>query len=139
MDNTNTIRCHVTSAIMFVGYTGASSGSLAHPWHCKVIRTMAISWRDVGYPNDDAPIMEDIDDNINEDIDVGDGTWDIRPLDALAGASDQLQFTTDAALISAKIGISIKDLVSLPLLDVTAGKRIERFMIKVRDNLFNFM
>ncbi|KAF8398875.1 hypothetical protein HHK36_014739 [Tetracentron sinense] len=41
--------------------------------------------------------------------------------------------------ISAKIGVSVEDLSSLPSLDVTAQKRIERLAMKVGENLFNFM
>lgn len=51
----------------------------------------------------------------------------------------QLQLTADAAPLSAKIGVSVEDLASLPSLDVTAEKRIERLAMKVGENLFNFM
>ena len=47
--------------------------------------------------------------------------------------------SADAAPISAKIGVSVEDLASLPSLDVTAEKRIERLALKVGENLFNFM
>lgn len=45
----------------------------------------------------------------------------------------------DAAPLSAKIGVSVEDLASLPSLDVAAEKRIERLAMKVGENLFNFM
>ncbi|KAF5749909.1 hypothetical protein HS088_TW03G00236 [Tripterygium wilfordii] len=45
----------------------------------------------------------------------------------------------DAAPVSAKIGISVEDLASLPSLDVAAEKRIERLAMKVGENLFNYM
>ncbi|KAI7757220.1 hypothetical protein M8C21_023263 [Ambrosia artemisiifolia] len=45
----------------------------------------------------------------------------------------------DAAPLSAKIGVSVVDLVSLPSLDVAAEKKIERLAMKVGENLFNFM
>ncbi|GFY94134.1 hypothetical protein Acr_09g0005800 [Actinidia rufa] len=51
----------------------------------------------------------------------------------------QMQLTADAAPISAKIGVSVEDLASLPSLDVAAEKRIERLALKVGENLFNFM
>ena len=47
--------------------------------------------------------------------------------------------SADAAPISAKIGVSVEDLASLPSLDVMAEKRIERLALKVGENLFNFM
>lgn len=51
-----------------------------------------------------------------------------------------LQLTaSDAALPSAKIGVSVEELSSLPSLDVAAEKRIERLAMKVGENLFNFM
>ncbi|KAL3527420.1 hypothetical protein ACH5RR_012076 [Cinchona calisaya] len=56
------------------------------------------------------------------------------------GASGQFQLTApDAAPLSAKIGVSVEDLSSLPSLDVTAEKKIERLAMKVGENLFNFM
>ncbi|KAI4299645.1 hypothetical protein L6164_033081 [Bauhinia variegata] len=55
------------------------------------------------------------------------------------GGSGQLQLTADAQALSAKIGVSVEDLASLPSLDVTAEKRIERLAMKVGENLFNFM
>ncbi|KAL8231806.1 hypothetical protein R6Q57_001584 [Mikania cordata] len=45
----------------------------------------------------------------------------------------------DAAPLSAKIGVSVEDLASLPSLDVEAEKKIERLAMKVGENLFNFM
>ncbi|KAH0983582.1 hypothetical protein GBA52_010759 [Prunus armeniaca] len=51
----------------------------------------------------------------------------------------ELQLTADAVPLSAKIGVSVEDLASLPSLDVTAEKRIERLAMKVGENLFNFM
>lgn len=52
----------------------------------------------------------------------------------------QLQLTApDAAPLSAKIGVSVEDLASLPSLDVAAEKRIERLAMKVGENLFNYM
>ncbi|CAM8893111.1 unnamed protein product [Rhodiola kirilowii] len=44
-----------------------------------------------------------------------------------------------ATPLSAKIGVSVEDLATLPSLDVTAGSRIERLAMKVGENLFNFM
>ncbi|GAB4827285.1 hypothetical protein Ancab_034174 [Ancistrocladus abbreviatus] len=52
----------------------------------------------------------------------------------------QLQLTAaDSAPLSAKIGVSVEDLSSLPSLDVAAEKKIERMALKVGENLFNFM
>ncbi|KAE8689239.1 Detected protein of confused Function [Hibiscus syriacus] len=52
----------------------------------------------------------------------------------------QMQLTApDAAPPSAKIGVSVEDLASLPSLDVAAEKKIERLALKVGENLFNFM
>ncbi|XP_050203996.1 protein OPI10 homolog [Mercurialis annua] len=52
----------------------------------------------------------------------------------------QLQLTApDSAPLSAKIGVSVEDLASLPSLDVVAEKRIERLAMKVGENLFNYM
>ncbi|GAV58453.1 DUF775 domain-containing protein [Cephalotus follicularis] len=52
----------------------------------------------------------------------------------------QMQLTAaDSAPLSAKIGVSVDDLASLPSLDVAAEKRIERLAMKVGENLFNFM
>lgn len=51
----------------------------------------------------------------------------------------QLQLTADSVPLSAKIGVSVEDLATLPSLDVTAEKRIERLAMKVGENLFNFM
>lgn len=52
----------------------------------------------------------------------------------------QLQLTApDAAPLSAKIGVSVEDLATLPSLDVTSEKKIERLAMKVGENLFNFM
>lgn len=52
----------------------------------------------------------------------------------------QLQLTApDAAPLSAKIGVSVEDLATLPSLDVAAEKKIERLALKVGENLFNFM
>ncbi|KAI3784419.1 hypothetical protein L1987_43518 [Smallanthus sonchifolius] len=45
----------------------------------------------------------------------------------------------EAAPLSAKIGVSVEDLASLPSLDVAAEKKIERLAMKVGENLFNFM
>lgn len=45
----------------------------------------------------------------------------------------------DSAAPSAKIGVSVEDLVALPSLDVAAEKKIERMALKVGENLFNFM
>ncbi|CAN0897402.1 Protein Hikeshi [Linum grandiflorum] len=51
-----------------------------------------------------------------------------------------LQLTApDAPPLTAKIGVSVEDLGSLPSLDVAAGKRIERLAMKVGENLFNYM
>lgn len=52
----------------------------------------------------------------------------------------QMQLTApDSTPLSAKIGVSVEDLASLPSLDVVAEKRIERLAMKVGENLFNFM
>ena len=52
----------------------------------------------------------------------------------------QLQLTAaDAAPLSAKIGVSVEDLATLPSLDVAAEKKVERLAMKVGENLFNFM
>ncbi|CAL5189911.1 unnamed protein product [Lathyrus oleraceus] len=51
----------------------------------------------------------------------------------------QPQLTADAQQLSAKIGVSVEDLASLPSLDVVGEKRIERLAMKVGENLFNFM
>ncbi|KAK4748827.1 hypothetical protein SAY87_015413 [Trapa incisa] len=52
----------------------------------------------------------------------------------------QLQLTaTNSAPTSAKIGVSVEDLASLPSLDVVAEKKIQRMAMKVGENLFNFM
>uniref|UniRef100_A0A2P2ISL5 Uncharacterized protein MANES_05G062600 n=1 Tax=Rhizophora mucronata TaxID=61149 RepID=A0A2P2ISL5_RHIMU len=57
------------------------------------------------------------------------------------GAGDgQLQLTAPGATpLSAKIGVSVEDLSSLPSLDVEAGRRIERLAMRVGENLFNYM
>ncbi|WJX58649.1 hypothetical protein P8452_44082 [Trifolium repens] len=51
----------------------------------------------------------------------------------------QPQLTADAQPLSAKIGVSVEDLATLPSLDVAGEKRIERLAMKVGENLFNFM
>lgn len=52
----------------------------------------------------------------------------------------QLQLTApDAAPLTAKIGVSVEDLATLPSLDVAAERRIEHLAMKVGENLFNFM
>lgn len=52
----------------------------------------------------------------------------------------QMQLTSaDSVPPSAKIGVSVEDLASLPSLDVAAEKKIERLALKVGENLFNFM
>jgi hypothetical protein len=52
----------------------------------------------------------------------------------------QLQLTgPDTAPLSAKIGVSVEDLASLPSLDVAAEKGVERVAMKVGENLFNYM
>lgn len=56
-----------------------------------------------------------------------------------SAGSGQLQLTADAQPLSAKIGVSVEDLATLPSLDVAAEKRIERLAMKVGENLFNFM
>ncbi|RZB70078.1 Protein Hikeshi isoform A [Glycine soja] len=55
------------------------------------------------------------------------------------GAGGPLQLTADAQPLSAKIGVSVEDLASLPSLDMAAEKRIEGLAMKVGENLFNFM
>ncbi|KAM0034080.1 putative OPI10 family protein [Helianthus debilis subsp. tardiflorus] len=54
------------------------------------------------------------------------------------GANNHLT-APGAAPLSAKIGVSVEDLASLPSLDVAAEKKIERLAMKVGENLFNFM
>ncbi|GAB2278679.1 hypothetical protein Dimus_013354 [Dionaea muscipula] len=58
-----------------------------------------------------------------------------------AGAGDgQLQLTAAGSTpLSAKIGVSIEELSSLPSLDVAGETRVERMALKVGENLFNFM
>ncbi|XP_042502907.1 protein OPI10 homolog [Macadamia integrifolia] len=52
----------------------------------------------------------------------------------------QMQLTSpDSAPLSAKIGVSVEDLASLPSFDVALQKRIEHLALKVGENLFNFM
>nr|GMD21194.1 protein OPI10 homolog [Ipomoea batatas] len=51
----------------------------------------------------------------------------------------ELQLTADATPLSAKIGVSVEELATLPSLDVAAEKKIERLAMKVGENLFNFM
>lgn len=52
----------------------------------------------------------------------------------------QLQLmAADSPPVSAKIGVSVEDLATLPSLDVAAEKKIERLAMKVGENLFNFM
>ncbi|KAJ6402381.1 hypothetical protein OIU84_014469 [Salix udensis] len=52
----------------------------------------------------------------------------------------QLQLTgPETAPVSAKIGVSVEDLVALPSLDVAAEKGVERVAMKVGENLFNYM
>ncbi|KAL6993275.1 hypothetical protein U1Q18_011390 [Sarracenia purpurea var. burkii] len=52
----------------------------------------------------------------------------------------QMQLTApDASPLSAKIGVSVEDVATLPSLDVAAEKRIEYLAMKVGENLFNFM
>lgn len=54
------------------------------------------------------------------------------------GGQNQLT-ASDSTTLSAKIGVSVEDLASLPSLDVAAERRIERLAMKVGENLFNFM
>ncbi|KAI3880852.1 hypothetical protein MKW98_002739 [Papaver atlanticum] len=54
------------------------------------------------------------------------------------GAHMQLT-ASDSPPLSAKIGVSVEDISSLPSLDVVAEKRIEHLALKVGENLFNFM
>ncbi|XP_057442031.1 protein OPI10 homolog [Lotus japonicus] len=56
-----------------------------------------------------------------------------------AGSGQPPQLTADAQPLSAKIGVSVEDLATLPSLDVAGEKRIERLAMKVGENLFNFM
>ncbi|PIA63689.1 hypothetical protein AQUCO_00201204v1 [Aquilegia coerulea] len=52
----------------------------------------------------------------------------------------QLQITSSESVpVSAKIGISVEDITTLPTLDVSAQKKIEHLALKVGENLFNFM
>ncbi len=41
--------------------------------------------------------------------------------------------------LSAQIGVSVEDLVTLPVLNVGQQKRVEELAMKVGENLFNFM
>ncbi|KAK7276192.1 hypothetical protein RIF29_17327 [Crotalaria pallida] len=61
------------------------------------------------------------------------------PEPGVPGDGGNLQLTADSQPLSAKIGVSVEDLASLPSLDVVAEKRIERLAMKVGENLFNFM
>lgn len=45
----------------------------------------------------------------------------------------------DAGPLSAKIGLSVEDVVSLPALNVGQQRRVEALAMKVGENLFNFM
>lgn len=54
-------------------------------------------------------------------------------------ASEGLLTAPDVPPLSAKIGVSVVDLSSLPSLDVMADKKIQRLAMKVGENLFNFM
>ncbi|KAJ4840894.1 hypothetical protein Tsubulata_010398 [Turnera subulata] len=52
----------------------------------------------------------------------------------------QLQLTAaNAAPASAKIGVSVEDLASLPSLDVVKEQGVERVAMRVGENLFNYM
>ena len=55
------------------------------------------------------------------------------------GSQGQSQLTANAVPLSAKIGVSVQDLSSLPSLDFAADKKIEHTALKVGENLFNFM
>ncbi|XP_042037136.1 protein OPI10 homolog [Salvia splendens] len=55
------------------------------------------------------------------------------------GNAGVLQLTADSTPLSAKIGVSVEDLPTLPSLDVAAERKIERLALKVGENLFNFM
>lgn len=52
----------------------------------------------------------------------------------------QLQIMApDASPLSAKIGLSVEDVISLPALNVGQQQRVEALAMKVGENLFNFM
>ncbi|ERN11037.1 uncharacterized protein LOC18439221 [Amborella trichopoda] len=52
----------------------------------------------------------------------------------------QMQLSSaDSPPLSAKIGVSVEDLASLPALNVGHQRRIEQLAMKVGENLFNFM
>lgn len=63
-----------------------------------------------------------------------------EPGGGAAGGQLQLTAAPDAsAPLSAKIGVSVEDISSLPTLDVAGEKKIENMALKVGENLFNFM
>lgn len=51
----------------------------------------------------------------------------------------QMQLTSDSVPLTAKIGVSIEDLSTIPALNVGHQQRIEQLAMKVGENLFNFM
>lgn len=60
----------------------------------------------------------------------------LDPADIADSAAGAIQI----AGASAKIGVSVEDLVALPpVVDAGAEKRIERLALRVGENLFNFM
>ncbi|KAL8161173.1 hypothetical protein V2J09_012662 [Rumex salicifolius] len=60
--------------------------------------------------------------------------------DPAADSTSPPQLTAPGAPpLSAKIGVSVEDLASLPSLDDAGDRRIERMALKVGENLFNFM
>lgn len=56
-----------------------------------------------------------------------------------SGGPQQLLTAPDSGPVSAKIGVSVEDLASIPSLDVAAGGRVEHMAMRVGENLFNFM
>lgn len=65
--------------------------------------------------------------------------WPDPADDAAAAAAGGLQVALSEAA-SAKIGVSVEDLVALPpVVDAGAERRVERLALRVGENLFNFM
>lgn len=56
------------------------------------------------------------------------------------GVGGQMQLTgVDCPPLTAKIGLSVEDTVSLPVANVGLHSRVEAMALKVGENLFNFM
>ncbi|MCO5572129.1 hypothetical protein L7F22_025880 [Adiantum nelumboides] len=64
----------------------------------------------------------------------------VLPLLWPSPGSGQMQIMApDAAPLTAKIGLSVEDVISLPTLNVGQQQRVEALALKVGENLFNFM